>query len=379
MGEGRLLDPHGLEATLERRVLLDVLAVLVEGGGADGLQLAAGQHRLQDRCGVDRALGGSRADERVDLVDEQDDVAAGLDLLEHLLQALLEVAAVAGTGDESAEVEGVELLVAQGVRNVVVDDPLGETLDDRGLADAGLTDEHRVVLRAPRQDLHDPLELVRSADHRVELVLTRHLREVAAELVEHLGTLVVVALRRPADTGGLALLGAPTLLRTGRALVAAQQLDDLLADAAEIGSEFHEDLSGDALSLADEAEEDVLGADVVVSELQRLAERELEHLLRPGGEGDVTRRRRPALTDDLLHLGADGLEGDREGLEGLRGDALTLVDEAEEDVLGADVRVIEEASLLLSEHHDAASPVGEAFEHVPPLKSCACWCRSLYR
>ena len=57
-------------------------------------------------------FGGAGTDERVDLVDEQHDVAAGLDLLEHLLEALLEVAAVAAAGDERAEVEGVELLVA---------------------------------------------------------------------------------------------------------------------------------------------------------------------------------------------------------------------------------------------------------------------------
>ena len=105
------LDLDRLEAALEGGVLLDVLAVLVERGRADGLQLAAGQHRLQDRRGVDRALGGTGADERVQLVDEQDDVAAGADLLEHLLQALLEVTAVAAAGDQRAEVEGVELLV----------------------------------------------------------------------------------------------------------------------------------------------------------------------------------------------------------------------------------------------------------------------------
>jgi hypothetical protein len=69
-------DLDRLEAALERGVLLDVLAVLVERGGADGLQLAAGQHRLEDAGGVDRALGGTGTDEGVHLVDEQDDVAA---------------------------------------------------------------------------------------------------------------------------------------------------------------------------------------------------------------------------------------------------------------------------------------------------------------
>ena len=112
VGDGGLVDLDGLEAALERGVLLEVLAVLVERGGADGLQLAAGQHRLEDRRGVDGALGGARTDERVQLVDEQDDVAAGPDLLQHLLEALLEVAAVAGAGHQRAEVERVELLVA---------------------------------------------------------------------------------------------------------------------------------------------------------------------------------------------------------------------------------------------------------------------------
>ena len=44
----RLGDLDRLEAALQRGVLLEVLAVLVERGRTDGLQLAAGQHRLED-------------------------------------------------------------------------------------------------------------------------------------------------------------------------------------------------------------------------------------------------------------------------------------------------------------------------------------------
>jgi hypothetical protein len=95
VGQARLGDLDRLEAALERGVLLEVLAVLVERRGADRLQLAAGEQRLQDRGRVDRALGGTRTDEGVDLVDEDDDVAARADLLGDLLQALLEVTAVA--------------------------------------------------------------------------------------------------------------------------------------------------------------------------------------------------------------------------------------------------------------------------------------------
>ena len=144
----RLLDAHLLEAPLERGVALEVLAVLVERGRADRLQLAAGERRLQDRSGVDRALGGAGADEVVQLVDEQDDVAALGDLLHHLLQALLELAAVLRAGDERGEVERVDLLALQELGHLVRGDPRGEALDDRGLADARLADQHRVVLRA---------------------------------------------------------------------------------------------------------------------------------------------------------------------------------------------------------------------------------------
>ena len=56
-----------------------------------------------------------------------------------------------------------------------------------------------------------------------------------------------------------------------------------------------------------------------------------------------------------------------ERFEGLGGDALALVDEAEEDVLGADVVVVQEACFLLRQHDDPAGPVGEAFEQLDRL------------
>ena len=71
-----------------------------------------------------------------------------------------------------------------------------------------------------------------------------------------------------------------------------------------------------------------------------------------------------ALPDDLLHLLADTLQRDAEGLEGLGGDALTLVDQAQEDVLGTDVVVVEHPGLFLGQDDHAAGPVGEPFEHL---------------
>ena len=43
---GRLVYLHGLESSFERRILFDVLAVLVKGRCADAVQLAACEHGL---------------------------------------------------------------------------------------------------------------------------------------------------------------------------------------------------------------------------------------------------------------------------------------------------------------------------------------------
>src|SRR6202011_929664 len=94
LDQRRLVDEHRLEAALERRVLLDVLAVLVERGGADALDFTTRQRRLENIGCVDGAFGGAGPDQRVQLVDEEHDLTAGTDLVEDLLQAFLELAAV---------------------------------------------------------------------------------------------------------------------------------------------------------------------------------------------------------------------------------------------------------------------------------------------
>src|SRR6478735_9300868 len=349
----RLLDADLLEAALECGVALQVLAVLVERRRADRLQLAACEGRLQDRGGVDRAFGGSRADEIVQLVDEQDDVAALGDLLHHLLQALLELTAVLRPGHERGEVERVDLLVLEDVRHLVRGDARGETLDDGGLADARLADENRIVLRTTAEDLHDALDLGLTTDDRVELALLRLLRQVAAELVEQLRALALLA--RAALRAALPPAGA------------GEHADDLVADLLRVRVEVEQDARSDTLVLAHEPEQDVLRADVVVAERQRFAQRELEHLLSAGSERNLSGRDLVALADDAGDLRAHLLDRDVERLEHTRSKAFFLAQQAEQDVLRADVVVLERPRLVLGEDDDLASPFSETFEHSRPL------------
>ena len=139
--------------------------------------------------GVHRALGRAGADDGVQLVDEDDQVC----------RACSRISSITAFSRSSnspryfvpatipARSSATTRLPGERLGHLAVDDPLGDALDDRGLADAGLADQHRVVLRAPGEDLDRLLDLVGPADHRVELALAGQLGQVAAVLVERLG------------------------------------------------------------------------------------------------------------------------------------------------------------------------------------------------
>ncbi len=126
--------------------------------------------------------------------------------------------------------------------HVAGDDALREPFGDRGLADAGLADQHRVVLRAAAEDLDHAADLLVAADHRIELAGLGGLGEVAAELRQR-------------------LVGAFGILR-GHAAAAADLLDPL------------EDLVARHRL---ERQEQVLGRDVVVLELRAVLVGLVEH------------------------------------------------------------------------------------------------------
>ena len=188
-----LIHQHLLEAPLERGILLDVLAVLVERGGADAVQLAARERRLEHVAGIHGAFGLAGADHGVQLVDEQDDLAFLLgQIVQHRLEALLELAAELGAGDERAHVEREDALVLQSLGHLAVDDALRQALDDGGLADAGLADQHRIVLGAPLQHLDGAADLIVAADDRIELAGGGARGQVDGVLLQRLAALLGV-------------------------------------------------------------------------------------------------------------------------------------------------------------------------------------------
>ncbi len=115
----------------------------------------------------------------MDLVDEQDGVGPLAQLAEQRLETFLEVAAVLGTGQQRTKIQRIHDAIAQQIGYLIIDDPLRQPFGDSRLADARLTDQQRVVLATPRQDLCDPLDLVLAADQRIDPPLPGQLVQVA--------------------------------------------------------------------------------------------------------------------------------------------------------------------------------------------------------
>ena len=178
------LDHHLLETAFQRRVAFDVLAVLVERRRADGLQFTARQGRFEDVGRVEAALRGARADDGVDLVDEDDRILGLAQFVDQLLHALLELAAELRARHERRDIEREERLVGDGVGHLAARHAQRQPLDDGAFAHAGFADQDRVVLLAARKDLHHALDLLLAAHDRVDLALAGQPREVHTEFVQ---------------------------------------------------------------------------------------------------------------------------------------------------------------------------------------------------
>ena len=316
-------------------------AVLGRRRRADAADLAARQRRLEDVRRVERAFGRPRADQRVELVDEHDDVRVLGQLLHDRLEALFELTAVLRAGDDQRDVEREDPLVGEEVRHVAVDDLLRQPFDDGGLADARLADEHGVVLGAAAEHLLHALDLDVAADERIELVLHRRFGQVAAELGEQ---------RR--------------FLHARQRRLLVEERDDVLADGVEAHPLFHEDGRRHRALFAQDAEQQVLGADVVVQQAVGFFGRELQDALGFGAEGNLDRGRdllaehRPAF--DFL---ADAFEGEVRAGEDPAGQALAFADQPEQEVLGLDRDAAELTRLVPREEQHPPRSFRIAFEH----------------
>ena len=103
----RLLHHDRLEPPGQGRILFNILAVFIQGGGADAVELAPGQHGLQQVACIHAAFSTACPDDVVQLIDKQDDLAfAALHFPQYRLEPFLKFPTEFGAGDQGAHVQG---------------------------------------------------------------------------------------------------------------------------------------------------------------------------------------------------------------------------------------------------------------------------------
>src|SRR6185437_8420701 len=269
LGDGRFGDVDLLKAASERVILLEDPAVFLIGRRADAADLAVGEHRLDEVGGVhDAARGGTGADHGVDFVDEEDGAGLLLELRDDALQTLLEVAAVFGAGDERAHVERVDRAVRQHLGHFAFDDEAGESLGDRGLADARLAHVKGIVLAAAAENLDGALDLEFAADEGIDTPFLSETIQVGGEFLEGAAALGVTL-----DVGLRLLLVGLLLGNPGKAV------GDVVHDIEPRHVLAVEQEHGVALLFAEDGDQHVGDAHFLLAARLHVEHRALQHAL----------------------------------------------------------------------------------------------------
>ena len=137
-----------------------------------------------------------------------------------------------------------------------------------------------------------------------------------------------------------------------------------MADLVQVHAQRLQDACGDTLALTYEAQQQVLRADVVVTQTAGFVDGQLDDTLSAWGQSDLAHHRTIPAADDELDRGPDLGQLDVHVLEHARGHTLALPDETQEQVLRADVVVIEPLRLVLGECQDLARAIRELVEPI---------------
>ena len=164
--------------------------------------------------------------------------------------------------------------------HVAFDDALGEAFGDRGLADAGVADEQRVVLLPAAENLDGAVDLGAAADQRIDAALLGLLVEVDAIGLERVGLLLA----------GLAILDRRRVVvdAAHRARVGhAGALGDAVADVVDRVVAGHvlllQEIGGVALALGEDRDQHVGAGDFLAARRLDVDDGALDDALEAGG------------------------------------------------------------------------------------------------
>ena len=283
----RLANHDRLEAALERRVLFDVLTKFVERGGADALEFASRQCRLDDVAGVDCAFSCTRSDERVQFVDEKmiSPEAPRISSMTRFMR--------------SSNSPRYLVPATRPARSSVMTRLSRKGSGTSPLITRCAKPSAMAVLPTPGSPISAGLFLVR----RERIWITRSISVLRPITGSSLLSRASWVRSRPyASSVGVLLL---PLLVLCDLCFRSEQRGSLHANLGWVDAQICEDAGSDAFAFANETQQQVLGADVVMVELARFFESEFDDALGSRGKHHLLLDSLPASTDNRLNFRAN--------------------------------------------------------------------------
>ena len=181
------------------------------------------------------------------------------------------------------------------VRHLAMDDAPGQPLGDRGLANAGIADEQRVVLLASAQHLNGAVDLLLPPDQRVDLAFARLLVEVDAVIVQRVALLLRLLagflLGFLVDAARRALLGK------------ARALGDAMTDVVDRIVARHllllQEIGGVAFALGEDRDQHIGAGDLLAARGLDVDHGALDHPLEASGRLGIL----ATVGDEVFKLG----------------------------------------------------------------------------
>ena len=118
----------------------------------------------------------------MDFVDKEDNIPLRTyNLVDHTFQALFKLALILRTGQQCAHIEREELLLAQIFRHIASDNAFCNAFYDGRLSRSRLTNQDRIILCTPTQNLQYAPNFFISPYHGVQLSAARFFDQVACK------------------------------------------------------------------------------------------------------------------------------------------------------------------------------------------------------
>ena len=166
--DGGFIDCDRLETALQRRILFNVLAVLVEGRCANDLNLTPGQCRFQNIGSIHGAFRITGTHQVMHFVNHQNDVAAGFDFCNQALHPALKLAPELSTGNQSGQIQQKDFFIPQFIGYISRSNALGKAFGNGSFTHTRFADQAGIVLLPTVKNLDNALRLHIPANHLIQ-------------------------------------------------------------------------------------------------------------------------------------------------------------------------------------------------------------------